>query len=237
MGPAGADRPPARPIEPNLDRGPDKFGWIRTLLVGIFSPPDGRSEMSAGTELQTRSNATSPVESFDRVLKAVHWSTLLLIAAAYAAVWASHIAATKDQHALLVQLHRSIGVTICALTVFRLAWRWNARIPPLPAELPLFQKLAARATEYVLYALLLLQPAIGLLNTNAQGQRVDFYFLGELPPVVGPDKVLVKQAMAAHEFVAYLILALVALHAAAALFHHFVRHDGVLNAMLPSRRR
>lgn len=53
----------------------------------------------------------------------------------------------------------------------------------------------------------------------------------------GQDKVLAKQAMAAHELVAYLILALVVLHAAAALFHHFVRRDDVLNAMLPSRRR
>jgi len=79
--------------------------------------------------------------------------------------------------------------------------------------------------------------AFGLLNTNARGRRVDFYFLGELPPVVGPDKILAKLAMAAHELVAYLILALVALHAAAALFHHFVRRDDVLNAMLPGRCR
>jgi cytochrome b561 len=55
--------------------------------------------------------------------------------------------------------------------------------------------------------------------------------------VVGPDKMLAKQAMAAHELVAYLLLALVALHAVAALFHHFVRRDNVLNAMLPGRRR
>lgn len=153
------------------------------------------------------------------------------------AVWASHAAGSREQSALLVQLHRSMGLTILALTLFRLAWRWNARIPPLPAELPLFQKLAARATEYALYVLLLLQPALGLLNTNARGRRVDFYFLGELPPVIGPDKVLAKQAMAAHEFVAYLLVALVALHATAALFHHFVRRDNVLQAMLPGRGR
>jgi len=152
-------------------------------------------------------------------------------------VWTSHAVGGREQSALLVQLHRSIGVTIFALTLFRLAWRWTARIPPLPAELPLFQKLAARATEYILYVLLLLQPALGLLNTNARGRRVDFYFLGELPPVVGPDKILAKQAMVAHDLVAYLLVAFVVLHALAALFHHFVRRDNVLNAMLPGRRR
>jgi cytochrome b561 len=193
--------------------------------------------MSLDAEIRSTVEAAAPADSYDRIAKAVHWTTLLLIAGVYAAVWASHAAGSREQSALLVQLHRSMGLTILALTLFRVSWRWNARIPPLPAELPLFQKFAARATEYVLYVLLLLQPALGLLNTNARGRRVDFYFLGELPPVVGPDKVLAKQAMAAHELVAYLLLALIALHAAAALFHHFVRRDDVLNAMLPGRRR
>ena len=193
--------------------------------------------MSLDEEVSSTAEAAAPVDSYDPVAKAVHWTTLVLVAGVYIAVWASHAAGSREQSALLVQLHRSMGLTILALTLFRLAWRWNARTPPLPAELPLFQKLAARATEYILYVLLLLQPALGLLNTNARGRRVDLYFLGELPPVVGPDKVLAKEAMAAHEFVAYLTLALITLHAAAALFHHFVRRDNVLKAMLPGRRR
>jgi cytochrome b561 len=193
--------------------------------------------MSLHAEIRGAAELAAPADRYDRVLMAVHWLTLLLIAAVYGAVWASHAVGNREQSALLVQLHRSMGLTILALTLFRLAWRWVARIPPLPAELPLFQKLAARVTEYALYVLLLFQPALGLVNTNARGRRVDFWFLGELPPVIGPDKVLAKQAMAAHELVAYLLVALVALHAAAALFHHFVRRDNVLKAMLPGRRR
>jgi cytochrome b561 len=193
--------------------------------------------MSSRTEIRNTAELAAPVASYDRTMKAVHWLTLLLIAAVYIVVWVSHAVGSREQSALLVQLHRSVGVTILALTLFRLAWRWKARIPPLPAELPLLQKFAARATEYALYTLLTLQPVLGLLNTNARGRRVDFYFLGELPPVVSPDKVLAKQAMAAHELVAYLLAALVVLHAAAALFHHFVRCDNVLKAMLPGRRR
>ena len=193
--------------------------------------------MNLDAEIRSTAEAAAPADSYDRIAKAVHWTTLLLIAAVYVAVWASHAAASREQSALLVQLHRSIGVTIFALTLFRLAWRWTARIPPLPVELPLYQKLAARVTEYALYVLLLFQPALDLLKTNARGRRVDFYFLGELPPVIGADKVLAKQATAAHQLVAYLLLALIALHAAAGLFHHYVRRDNVLNAMLPGRRR
>ena len=193
--------------------------------------------MSLDAEIRSAAKGAASTDNYDRIAKVVHWTTLLLIAVVYVTVWTSHAVGNREQSALLVQLHRSIGVTIFALTLFRLAWRWIARIPPLPAELPLFQRVAARATEYVLYLLLLLQPALGLLNTNARGRLVDFYFFGELPPMVGPDKMLAKQAMAAHEFGAYLLVALVALHTAAALFHHFVRRDNVLNAMLPGRRR
>jgi superoxide oxidase len=193
--------------------------------------------VSAEAEESGQDELAAPLESYDRVLKAVHWSTLLLIAAAYIAIWGSYAVATKEQEAFLTQLHRSLGVTVFVLTVFRLGWRWHARIPSLPADLPAIQKVAARVAEYVLYALLLLQPILGILYINARGRRVDFFFLGELPPIVGPDKVLAKQAVAAHDIVAYVLLTFIGLHAAAALFHHFVRRDDVLNAMLPRSRR
>jgi cytochrome b561 len=193
--------------------------------------------VSAEAEESGHDELAAPLESYDRVLKAVHWSTLLLIAAAYIAIWGSYAVATKEQEAFLTQLHRSLGVTVLVLTVFRLGWRWHARIPSLPADLPAIQKVAARVAEYFLYALLLIQPILGILYINARGRRVDFFFLGELPPIVGPDKVLAKQAVAAHDIVAYVLLTFIGLHAAAALFHHFVRRDDVLNAMLPRSRR
>jgi cytochrome b561 len=197
----------------------------------------GGQPVSAEAEESGQDELAAPLESYDRVLKAVHWSTLLLIVAAYIAIWGSYAVATKEQEAFLTQLHRSLGVTVFVLTVFRLGWRWQARIPSLPADLPAIQKAAARVGEYVLYALLLLQPILGILYINARGRRVDFFFLGELPPIVGPDKVLAKQAIAAHDIVAYVLLTFIALHAAAALFHQFVRRDDVLNAMLPRSRR
>ena len=193
--------------------------------------------MSSDGEIRDTVEITAPIESYDRVLKAVHWSTLLLVAAGYAVVWASHVVATQEPHAILLQLHRSLGVTVFALTLFRLGWRWHARIPGLPADLPAIQKLVARATEYLLYVLLLVQPVLGILHINARGTRVNVFFLGELPAFISPNKIVAKQAMAAHDFLANLLLAVIALHAAAALFHHFVRRDDVLNAILPGRDR
>jgi cytochrome b561 len=172
-------------------------------------------------------------DSYDRVIKAIHWSTLLLVAAAYLAMWSSDIVAAKQVRSLLWQLHYSSGVTVLALTLFRLGWRWHARIPNLPADLPTIQKVAARTTEYFLYVLLLAQPMLGVLHINARGRRIDFYLLGELPPIVGPNKILAGQVIAVHDVVAYVLLSIIGLHAAAALFHHFIRRDNVLSTMLP----
>src|SRR5215471_19573023 len=126
--------------------------------------------------------ATPKIERYDPVMKALHWTTLFLVAAAYAVVWCG-TAATKEQQAVLVQVHRSLGVTIFVLTLFRLAWRSRARLPSLPADFPTTQIMAARATQYLLYALLLVQPVLGLLHSIALGARIDLFFL-ELPAMI-----------------------------------------------------
>ena len=180
--------------------------------------------------------ATAKSECYDRVMKVMHWVTLFLVAAAYAVVWASAAAATKEQNALLVQIHRSLGITIFVLTLFRLAWRSRARLPGLPADLPPIQIMAARATQYLLYALLLVQPILGMLHSIALGARIDLFFVIQMPVMMDHDKILSKTAISAHEIVANLMLFVVAVHASAALFHHLVRRDGVMNAMLPGAR-
>jgi cytochrome b561 len=136
-----------------------------------------------------------------------------------------------------MQLHRSLGLTVLALTIGRLAWRSRARIPPLPGDLHPLQKAAARGTEALLYLLLLMQPLLGLLQTGARGQAVDLYFLVRLPAVIGTDRPLARQLHDLHALTANALLILIGMHSAAALFHHFIRGDDVLNAMLPARLR
>jgi cytochrome b561 len=94
-------------------------------------------------------------------------------------------------------------------------------------------------SEYALYALLLIQPILGLLLTNAYGERVNLFFLGQLPALIGQDRPFERQLMEIHKTVGFLLLGLIALHASAALFHHFWRRDDTLRAILPQgvRRR
>jgi cytochrome b561 len=172
------------------------------------------------------------VPGYHPLIKFAHWTTLLLVIGLFATAWLADVASSAGRHDALVQVHRSLGLGVLGLTLFRLAWRWRSRAPCLPADSPRAQVVAARAVHGMLYVLLVSQPLIGLVYSNARGVRVSLLLVGELPALVGRDKFLARQALAAHETVALVLLALVALHTIAALYHHIVRRDGVLRTML-----
>jgi len=168
---------------------------------------------------------------FDPISRFLHWLTLFLVASAF--LLAFSIDFVSSEEAVLVQLHRSFGVTVWAVTLGRLIWRQFARFPNWPADMPQFMRIAAHWSEYALYILLLTQPILGILQTNARGGRVDLFFSGQLPAIIGRDALVGKQLLAAHRVVGLLLLGLIALHASAALYHHFWRGDDTLKAMLP----
>lgn len=174
------------------------------------------------------------LNDYDPVMRAVHWTTLALVAGAFAAVWIADPAVVGAYVRPVVQIHRSLGLSAAALTLFRLVWRWRARIPDLPADLPALQKLAARGVEGLIYLLLVAQPAVGLLYSNAYGERVSLFLFADIPPVIARNRPLAEQLGDVHSFLGYSLLALIGVHAAAALFHHFIRRDDVLNTMLPA---
>jgi len=193
---------------------------------------------AADTENAATTVAESPhsVFQYDRFMQFVHWITLLFLTATFATAWLIRYADTREQVIGLLELHRSLGLTILCITACRLMWRLVARIPPLPQDLPRLQRFAARANEYALYTLLFLQPSLGFLHSNAAGKPVVVYFLGAIPSLLATDKILARQIFMAHDVVAKLLLGLITLHVIAALFHHFIRSDDVLRTMLPRRR-
>jgi cytochrome b561 len=191
--------------------------------------PDGITEVASA-----RSSEDSG-QTFDPLMQTVHWITVVLILAVLATAALLDAVPTLWRVSVL-QLHRSFGVTIWAVTVLRLMWRQFARLPEWPSEMTRAERAAARAVEYLLYGLLLLQPVLGFLHTNALGRGVTVFFLFRLPPLIGEDHDLADELLAAHAIVANILLIVIALHTAAALFHHFVRRDGVLRRMLPGTR-
>ena len=134
-------------------------------------------------------------------------------------------------------LHRSFGLTILLLTGLRLAWRQCVRLPSLRSELPPVQRRTARLTVIALYTLLLAQPVLGLTGSMLHGDRITIFGTTVVPDTLALRRAIADRVFALHGWTALLLLSIIGVHAAAALFHHFVRHDDVLSGMLPIARR
>jgi cytochrome b561 len=132
----------------------------------------------------------------------------------------------------LYNLHRSIGAVIIPLVILRLGYRITHAPMPLPADVPPSQQAAARATHWALYALLLVQPFLGWVATSAYPAPIPVFGLFELPPIWSADRALSDRLLVVHALIGATIASLAALHIGAALYHHFVRRDGVLMRMI-----
>ena len=184
-----------------------------------------------------RTAGDPPLRVFDPAIRFLHCLTLFLIAAIFVFAFSIDYASSREKAVALLQLHRSFGVTVWVVTLGRLVWRQFAGLPNWPVDMPQAMRFAAQWSEYALYALLLIQPILGLLQTNAYGDRVNLFFLGQLPALISADRPLAKQLLEVHQTVGLLLLGLIALHAAAALYHHFWRRDDTLESMLPGMSR
>jgi len=186
---------------------------------------------------ETPINARRP--SFDGLTIGLHWGTVLLVLALFTSAWL-HALAEARQSAftpVLLQIHRSVGVTIWVVTALRLAWRLtNASMPPFPAQMIKLHRAAIKLSEYGLYALLLAQPVTGLLTTLFGGRPFALFFW-QFSPLIARDDMLRAAFHFSHELGAWALAALAVSHAIAALFHHFVLRDDVLKRMAPVIRR
>lgn len=135
----------------------------------------------------------------------------------------------------LMPLHFSIGLTVLALSVGRVAWRLAHRPPPLPADTRAWERGAAHAAHWTLYLLLLVMPMTGwaLMSGGAHPRSVNWFGLFTVPrlPVSGAAA---DGAHNAHVLLGWFMAGLVVVHIAAALRHHFIRRDAVLGRMAPA---
>jgi cytochrome b561 len=168
---------------------------------------------------------------FDPVTIAFHWTTVILIAGMFASAWL--LERGGDQASLLLTIHRSIGVAVWVVAVCRLGWRLRfARLPPFPRTMSKAKQNLAKASEYALYALLLIQPLTGLAQSLTRGRPFSL-FGWQAPVLMTRDVGLTHRLHAVHELSAWALLGLVGLHALAALHHRFVLRDDILQSMLP----
>ena len=129
-------------------------------------------------------------------------------------------------------LHKSIGLTLLGLAALRVAWRLGER-RPAPVAMPVWQRRAAAASHALLYVLMFVVPLSGWLYNSAAGFPLQWFHLVNLPALTAENPGLKDIAKEIHETGVYVLMTIVALHAAAALKHHLVDRDGTLATMLP----
>lgn len=132
------------------------------------------------------------------------------------------------------QLHKSLGLTVLALGLLRLAWRALNRTPALPAQAPAWERHAAHVSHVLLYLLILLIPVSGYLMASAStlGIPTLYFKLFQVPHLLGPNARAEAAFKWIHVQLGWLLAGLLAIHAAAALKHHFIDRDAVLSRMI-----
>jgi superoxide oxidase len=153
---------------------------------------------------------------FDLVTIGLHWATVTLIAGLFGSAWLL-LASDREHAAILLTVHRSLGVVTWAVAIVRLCRRLSyAYLPPFPLNMPKVQQRLAKTSEYGLYALLLFQPLTGLAQSLTRGRHF-MLFAWQVPKVMAGDKPLTMLFHQIHSVSAWVLLGLVGLHILAAV--------------------
>jgi len=180
-------------------------------------------------------DAAHPAGQYGATAKLFHWVTLgLMLVALPLGFVIQHV---KDASKMgFYALHESAGLTILFVALARLAWRWLSPPPSQPNDMPKMMRAASAAVHHSLYALLILQPILGFMATNAWGfpMRGATAYLGfiEFPKFMEALESLAKILSLLHSIGGWLLVVLIALHIGGALFHHAIRRDGTLMRMI-----
>ena len=165
-----------------------------------------------------------------------HWVIVALIITQFTLATLSASLPLGMAKLAMLARHKSVGITILGLAVLRLAWRWMNPAPALPDTLKPYERMLAHVSHFALYALLFLMPLTGWAMSSARKYPVSWFSLVQLPDFVAPNRALYDILHTTHAVLAWTLVGVAVLHAAAAFKHHFVLKDDVLRRMLPFTR-
>jgi len=171
----------------------------------------------------------SRARHFNLLARLLHWSMALAILAMLF-VGAAMVVSLRYREALL-DLHRPLGLAILLLAIVRLVNRLRNTPPPLPDDLPRLQVWAATASHWALYALMLAMPLIGWAMLSAGAYPVVLFDGVNLPPILPHSPAMYGFLRPLHGVLAYVLFFTILAHLGAALYHAWVRRDGVFEQM------
>ncbi|MCW6509983.1 cytochrome b [Lichenifustis flavocetrariae] len=169
-------------------------------------------------------------QHFTPLQRLLHWLMAICILAMLF-IGVGMVSTVMPKYLTLVSIHKPLGIAILVLALVRLGVRLRDGAPALPADLPEPMKLAAHLSHYAFYALMIAMPLIGWGMLSAAGYPIVLFGGVHLPPILPQSDGLHATLWTAHYYLAFAFFALILLHLGAALFHAFVRRDGVFEAM------
>lgn len=168
----------------------------------------------------------------------LHWFTVTIVLAIVSIILIREDIDGRAIKQLLLDWHRSLGFLVLAVMLTRLALRFTLRAGNIDHQLPFLLNYLSKAGHAIIYILLITIPLLGWAQSSARGQTVHLFGVVSIRsfPFIERNRDLAETLATWHEVIAWLMLATVFFHAAAALWHHFIRRDAVLLSMLSLSR-
>lgn len=175
---------------------------------------------------------TDTQKSFGNGARFFHWTISLLFLFQFGiAIIMTEIGKEDAYRELFFMLHKSVGVTILILALFRILWRKLTPLPDWPATMTDVDKKLFLFVEWGLYLVMFLMPLSGYVLTMAEGDGFKFFGLFAMPDWVGKSEVLEEIGEFLHKIISYLIVGLVGSHLTLVLRQHFNFKDDFLSRM------
>ncbi len=170
-------------------------------------------------------------DSYGLVARILHWLMALLIIGLIIVGLIMEELPEGDLQSQIVSLHKATGGVVLILLIIRLAWKAFNPQPEIIAPSPM-QKRIAKIAHWTLYGLVALQAVSGVLMSQAKGYAVSIFGLFDLPTLVDENEGLAEIVYEIHHLSWIALSVVIAIHAAAAVKHHFIDKDRTLIRML-----
>lgn len=174
--------------------------------------------------------STQPGTGYGIVARALHWLVVILVVAQFIIGWTMPDVHKDTRPVGLIGWHLGVGTLLITVMVVRIVWRLTHRPTPEPV-LPIFSA-ASAVTHFLLYTALVVVPLLGWINASSRGWDVRLMGIVPYPGLSATGSSFGHSMGDVHGILAWVLFALICLHVAAALFHHFVLRDDVLHRML-----
>lgn len=180
--------------------------------------------------------ATGSAPTYSAAAKHLHWLIVILVAIQFVTAYLLPHIGRNTPPSTVISLHFSFGILILVVMAVRFVHRLRYLVPLEAKDARPVERFLAKTAHRLFYLVLLVGPFFGWASASAHKLPVTLFGIVPLPSIAQPGVGWANQAGDIHSTAMWALFWLIGLHAAAALYHHFIRHDGTLRRMLPLKR-